>query len=445
MSGLGDTEGAETSPSVAGDGAVARADALVADSRRKPGRAGGVLLMAGGLFFLLAAVRWITDSPDLTSSGTFGTTLRLAVPIGLAALGGLYAERSGVVNIGLEGMMILGTWFGAWGAWQYGTWAGVAIGLAAGAAAGLLHAVATVTFRVDHIISGVAIITLAGGIARFLSVTVYEGVQGGGATQSPRVEGVGTLDVPILAGGDLFGWESPDVLGGFEDKSWLLVSDVAGLLRGFTNNLSYLTLIALLLVPFTWWLLWRTVFGLRLRSCGENPTGADSLGVPVYRMKYAALVISGSLAGLAGAFLAIEASGIYRQGQTGGRGFIGLAAMIFGNWMPLGAAVGAGLFGFADALQLRDRSAVHALLLFVALAAVAYAAVLLRRDKRRAALVTATLGVVAGLWYFTSDRVPPEFVQATPYVVTLLVMAVATQRLRPPAYVGRPWRKGQAE
>ena len=281
------------------------------------------LILAGTVFVLLAVVRWITDNPDLTSSGTFGTTLRLAVPIGLAALGGLYAERSGIINIGLEGMMILGSWFGAWGAWQYGPWWGVAIGVAGGAAAGLLHATATVTFGVDHIISGVAIITLAGGIARYLSVEVYDGVPGGGATQSPRVEGVGELDVPIVAGGDLFGWQSPDVLGWIEDKSWIFVSDLAGLARGFTNNLSYLTLIALLLVPFTWWLLWRTVFGLRLRSCGENPTGADSLGVPVYRMRYAAVTISGGLAGLAGAFLAIEAAGIYRQGQTGGRGFIG--------------------------------------------------------------------------------------------------------------------------
>lgn len=403
------------------------------------------LYLGLGLFGLLAVVRWVTDTPDLTSSGTFGTTLRLAVPIGLAALGGLYAERSGIVNIGLEGMMILGTWFGAWGAWQYGPWWGVAIGVAGGAAAGLLHALATVTFGVDHIISGVAIITLAGGIARFLSVTVYEGVQGGGATQSPRVEGVGTFNVPILAGGEVLGWQSPDALGRLEDKSWLFASDAAGLMRGFTHNLSYLTLLALVLVPFTWWLLWRTVFGLRLRSCGENPTGADSLGVPVYRMKYAAVIISGSLAGLAGAFLAIEAAGIYRQGQTGGRGFIGLAAMIFGNWLPFGAAAGAGLFGFADALQLRDRSAVHALLLFVALAAILYGAVLAKRGRRTAGIVTAALGALAGIWFLTTDKVPVEFVQATPYIVTLLVLSVASQRLRPPAHDGQPWRKGQVE
>ncbi|MET1050810.1 MAG: ABC transporter permease, partial [Acidimicrobiales bacterium] len=236
-----------------------------------------------------------------------------------------------------------------------------------------------------------------------------------------------------------------DSLGWLEEHHWLVVSDLAGLLRGFTHNLSYLTLLAIILVPVTWWVLWRTVFGLRVRSCGEHPTAADSLGIPVNRMRYLALMISGGLAGLAGAFLAIEAAGIYRQGQTQGKGFIGLAALIFGNWLPFGAAAGAGLFGFADALNLRDKSAVHALLLFIAVAALVYAVVQFRNGKRRAALVTGLLGVLSGLWFATSDAVPVEFVQMTPYVVTLLVLAVATQRLRPPAADGKPWRKGQVE
>jgi simple sugar transport system permease protein len=191
--------------------------------------------------------------------------------------------------------------------------------------------------------------------------------------------------------------------------------------------------------------MWRTVFGLRVRSCGEHPTAAESLGVPVYRMRYFAVVISGGLAGLAGAFLAIEAASIYRQGQTQGRGFIGLAALIFGNWRPFGAAGGAALFGFADALNLRQKSAVHALVLFIAIAALVFAVLSLRRKNRATAIVTGVLGVLAGLWYFTTDEVPVEFVQMTPYVVTLLVLAVATQRLRPPAKAGQHWRKGQIE
>ncbi|MET0804246.1 MAG: ABC transporter permease, partial [Acidimicrobiales bacterium] len=125
--------------------------------------------------------------------------------------------------------------------------------------------------------------------------------------------------------------------------------------------------------------------------------------------------------------------------------FIGLAALIFGNWLPFGAAAGAGLFGFADALNLRDKTAVHALLLFVAVAALVYAAVQFWRGRRATALVTGVLGLLSGLWYLTTDEVPGEFVQMTPYVVTLLVLAVATQRLRPPAADGKPWRKGQVE
>ena len=216
-------------------------------------------------------------------------------------------------------------------------------------------------------------------------------------------------------------------------------------MKGVSSNLSYLTIIALLLVPFTWWLLWRTVFGLRLRSCGENPNAADSLGVPVYRMKYYGVVISGALAGLAGAFLSIEAAGIYRQGQTSGRGFIGLAAMIFGNWRPFGAAAGAGLFGFADALQLRNPQAVHAILLFVTLAGLALTIYYLWRRRLTTALVAGILTGLVALWYFTSDAIPSQFINMTPYVITLIVLTIASQRLRMPAADGVRWRKGQTE
>jgi general nucleoside transport system permease protein len=422
--------------------------AASADARRKlfnlsPGQR--VMLIGLGGVLMLAIVRVIADTPELTSSGTSGAALRLAVPIGLAALGGIYSERSGVINIGLEGMMILGTWFGAWGAWQFGAWEGVAIGLIGGALGGLIHALATVTFGVDQIISGVAINILGAGIARYLSVITYTTGTGGGATQSPTITNrISTVNFPFLAGGDLFGWRTPDLLGWFANQGWFYISDLAGILRGFVANVSLFTLLAVALFPLTWWILWRTRFGLRLRSVGENPSAAESLGIHVYRMKYAAVTISGAMAGLGGAFLSIAATNIYREGQTGGRGFIGLASMIFGNWNPFGAAAGAGLFGFTDALQLRSDEAVHALLLFVALltALLAIRAGIQRRIKAVVMLAAVSVGFL--VWYVTSDEVPRQFVSVTPYVVTLLVLGFATQRLRPPATIGKPYRKGEA-
>jgi simple sugar transport system permease protein len=404
----------------------------------------GLIYAAIGLV-LLAITRVVAGTDELTSSGTAGAALRLSVPIGLAALGGIYSERSGIINIGLEGMMVLGTWFGAWGAWEFGIWWGVALGLIGGALGGLLHAVATVTFGVDHIISGVAINILGAGIARYLSVITYTSGTGGGANQSPPIiDDIPTVTAPFLAGGDLFGWLSPDLFGWLEAQRWFAISDLAGILKGLTWNISLFTLLALALVPFTWWLLWRTTFGLRLRSCGENPEAAESLGVPVYRMKYAAVTISGAMAGLGGAYLSLVTSNLYREGQTAGRGFIGLAAMIFGNWNPFGAAAGAGLFGFTDALQLRSDAAIQGLLLFISLLCVVLAlrAWFVQRKKVSAGVLLAT-SLAFLTWYIVSDEVPRQFVAFTPYVVTLLVLAFATQRLRPPAWNGRVYRKGE--
>jgi simple sugar transport system permease protein len=201
--------------------------------------------------------------------------------------------------------------------------------------------------------------------------------------------------------------------------------------------------IAVVLVPFSAYLLWHTKFGLRLRSVGEAPTAADSLGVPVYRMKYIGVVISGGLAGLAGAYLVLESAGRYKEGQTGGRGFIGLAALIFGNWMPAGLAMGAGLFGFADALQLRSDDSIRALILFVAIVVgfLALRAIYVGKPLTGAGMIVAA--AVFGLYFAITAKVPSQFVFVTPYVTTLLVLAFAAQRLRPPAADGQPWRKGQ--
>jgi simple sugar transport system permease protein len=194
--------------------------------------------------------------------------------------------------------------------------------------------------------------------------------------------------------------------------------------------------------------MWRTAFGLRLRSCGESPVAAESLGISVYRYKFSAVLVSGGLAGLAGGFLVLVASNLYREGQTGGRGFIGLAAMIFGNWRPGGLAGGAALFGYTDAVQLRGGGdVVHAYLLPIAVGLVAWGVwqvVRRRRGKPLAGVPTVVMGVLAMTWFLLSDTVPNQFTGMTPYVATLLVLAFASQRLRMPAADGVVYRKGEA-
>ena len=403
------------------------------------------MLAALGVVVVLSVLQELARPAtiDLVSVGTAESTLRRAVPILLAGLGGIWAERAGVVNIGLEGMMVLGTWFGAWGALEFGPWWGIAIGIAGGAAGGLLHAVATVGFGVDHIVSGVAINIVAPALARFLSGEVFSGRSGGGITQSPRVDSVGHFDLPFLSGGELLGWKTPDLLGWTKDQDWLLFSDIAAVLSGITSSLSWATLLALTLVPVSIFVLWRTPFGLRIRASGEHPVAADSLGVSVYRMKFTAVVASGALAGFGGAFIAIEQTGVYREGQVQGRGFIGLATVIFGNWQPVGALLGSILFGFADALQLRDRTAVHALLLLagVALAGLALRALLKRRHS--SALLLASSSAAVLWWYAVTEEVAGELPPITPHLVTLLVLVFATGRLRMPAANGLRYRRGQ--
>jgi len=404
--------------------------------RSLPGGRQRLLLGALGLLLLLSLVRIVSGADDITSSGTVGAALRLAVPIGLAGLGGLWAERSGVVNIGLEGMLILGTWFGAYAGYQYGPWVGIAAGVLAGALGGLLHALATVTFGVDHVVSGVAINLLGAGTAQYLSTVAYGdgSIPGAGPTQSALVDPVPLVSLPVLSDG-------PDLLGRLERTHLPVLGDLAGVLRGLTADVSLITVLAVLLVPISVAVLWHTAFGLRLRSVGENPVAAESLGVPVYRLKYIAVVISGALAGLGGA--ALVTGSIYREGQTAGRGFIGLAAVIFGNWRPGGLAAGAALFGYADALQLRAGSAVRALLLFVALLLVVVAVRQALRRRIPLAVAGVVLALAFFLWYLAVDAVPSQLVGFTPHLVTLLVLAVASQRLRPPAADGQPYRRGQ--
>lgn len=401
-----------------------------------------ILRYATMLVFVLASIRIITGASDLTSSGTASAALLLSVPIVLAALGGLFSERAGVVNIGLEGMMIMGAWAGGYIGSQHGPWAGLFAAIVFGSIGALVHAIATVTFGVDHVVSGVAINIIAAGLVRYLSTLLYQGGSWPGPSQSPGIESISLNGLPVLSGGHYFGWKSPDLLGSIANLNWFFISDMASILRGLTGDVSYVTVVAITFVPLAYFILWRTAFGLRLRSAGEAPVAAESLGVNVYAMKYAGVLISGGFAGLGGGFLAIVAASNYQENQVAGRGYIGLAALLFGNYRPGGLLAGAGLFGFADALQLRDSAAIHALLLFIVviLAFVAF------RKFKAGKQMSAILSIAAAgftLWfYFAVDELPGQLVTMTPYIATILVMALASQRLRMPAADGIPYRRG---
>ncbi|MFJ9783715.1 ABC transporter permease [Amycolatopsis sp. NPDC101161] len=383
---------------------------------------------------VISTASYSTGVSALTSSNTASTALRLALPILLCALGGLWAERAGVVNIGLEGMMILGTWGAAWGSYYGGVWSGLLAALLFGALGGLLHAVATVTFNVNHIVSGVAINLLGLGVTKYLANLIFAPISGN-PRQSPPVPKFDTYSATFLS----------DWLGDLEKQQRVGISDVAGILRGLVTEVAPLTMIAIILVPVSFWVLWKTRFGLRLRSCGENPVAAESLGVNVYLHKYVAVIISGAFAGMGGASLVLLRGGAdYLENQTNGRGYIGLAAMIFGNWRPGGLLGGAALFGYADGLQLAGGGEAVLALLYgaVILVAVIVVVQLFRRQWIAAGLGVVGAGVLYAI-YWSNDTLPSDLIPYTAHFVTLIVLAVASQRLRPPKADGQPYRRGE--
>lgn len=276
--------------------------------------------------------------------------IHVSAPIAFASLGGIFAERSGVINIGLEGIMIVTTFFMAWGGLTFGTpIAGLIAAIVAGALMASIHALNTVTFRVDQIVSGVAINILALGISRFLSQQIF-----GQETQTPVNSAT-----------------FPGVLG--------------------ANVISFLLIPIAILV---WYVLFHTTFGLRLRSVGENPESADTLGINVYFMRYAGVILSGFMVGFSAATLYPAQ---WFSGMTGGRGYIALAAMIFGRWHPIGAVLAALLFGYAETFR---------------------------------------------IMFETQIPIPGQFVQMLPYVLAVVVLAGLVGRARGPGAVGKPYVKG---
>ncbi len=277
------------------------------------GLAGGVAATRSGKGNLEQVVVW---------GALLASTLRYATPLIFGAIGGLFSERSGVINIALEGMMLIGAFFGAWGADITGSWVGgIVIAVAAGALFALIHAVFAISLRADQIVSGTALNLLAVGITGYMYVALY-GDQG-----TPD-------DLPSV----------PDV--SLPIKSVPFFGDVFG-------QLNLLVWVALALVLVAWVVVFRTPSGLRLRSAGENPLAAETAGLSVVRTRYLAVMTSGGLAALGGAFLSIGFLHTFTQNMSAGRGFIALAALIFGRWRPGGALAATLLFGFGSALAQR--------------------------------------------------------------------------------------------
>jgi simple sugar transport system permease protein len=303
--------------------------------------------------------------PETIWSALLAAALRYATPLTFAALGGVTSERAGVVNIGLEGMMLTGAFFGAWGADVTSSWVGgVAIGLLAGGAMGLIHAVFTITLRADQIVSGTAINFLALGVTGYLFIQVY------GERGTPD-------DLPAI----------PDVS---LPIGWIPFLGEA------LEQLNLMIWLGLIMVAALAAFLFRTPQGLRLRAVGENPLAADTAGISPVRVRYRAVIASGMLAAAGGVFLSIGFVHSFSQNMTIGKGFIGLAAVIFGKWKPGGALAAALLFGFSSALAQR-------LPVF--------------------SPSTATL------------------FQALPYVLTLVAVAGLVGRSRPPAADGIPYER----
>jgi simple sugar transport system permease protein len=284
----------------------------------------------------------------------------------------------------------------------------------------------------------VALNLIATGLTIFLAEAFFADLDSqfghGGAQQLTGIQKPPVITIPGVADG----------AANLADKHWFAISDVAALVAALTHSISIVTLIVFALVVGTAWVLWRTTFGLRLRSCGENPDAAESLGVNVILHKYVAVLISGGFAGLGGGYLAMVSSPGFHTNQSNGRGFIGLAAMIFGNWRPGGALLGSSLFGYTDSLRLRDPATIHAMLLLVGFWLVVFGAWRIWRAKRTQGIVLAVFGALFLLWYALTNEVPRDFTSMTPYVATMLVLAFASQRLRMPKADGKIYRKGSA-
>jgi ABC-type uncharacterized transport system permease subunit len=327
-----------------------------------------LVVIFGAAIAVVAFLVWATEGASLNLTGMLVSSLVRATPIGLAALSGLYSERSGVVNIGIEGMMLVGAFVSVVFASVTGNqFIGLIGGIVFGMLMGLLHAVLSIKYRVNQIISGTGIIILALGLTSYLQ-RAFLNVNPQLNSPGPAIAAV---PIPLL-------WRIP-VLG------------------PLLFNQSPIIYIMIVLVVFTQVLMYRTNWGLRVRSVGEHPRAADTLGINVFKVRYISVLISGAIAGLAGSYMSIGAAGRFNEGMTAGKGFLGLAAMIFGNWNSGGAFLGSLIFGFFDSWQ----------------------------EK----LSLLQIGI------------PVDLLGMAPYIATMIVLSGFIGRSRMPAADGTPYKK----
>ncbi len=306
---------------------------------------------------------------DILNLSLLASMIRLATPLILAAIGGLYSERGGVINIALEGIMLAGAFTAAAvTVFTQNPWVGMLAAMVAGLLVAAIHAVASIEFRANQVVVGTAINILFIGVPALVSGALFEST--GSTPQLPREQTLPDWNIPLI--------------------------DRIPVLSQLLSGHKPIVYIALVAVPVTYYVLFRTRFGLRLRAVGENPEAADTAGVSVARMRYAGVLLSGVLAGLGGAYLSIGQNSLFTRNMTAGRGFIALAALIFGKWHPVGAFLACLLFGFADAVAIRMQGVVN---------------------------------------------IPVQFIQIIPYVLTLVVLAGFIGRAIPPRAIGEPYVK----
>ncbi|MEN3333779.1 MAG: ral nucleoside transport system permease protein [Blastocatellia bacterium] len=306
---------------------------------------------------------------NIINLSLLASLIRLSTPLILAALGGMYSERSGVINIALEGIMLSGAFTAAAvTVFTQNPWIGMLAAMLAGLLVAGIHAVASIQFKANQVVVGTAINIMFIGVPALVSGALFEST--GSTPQLPREQTLPDWNIPVI--------------------------DRIPILSQLLSGHKPIVYIALLAVPVSYYVLFRTRFGLRLRAVGENPEAADTAGVSVARMRYAGVLLSGVLAGLGGAYLSIGQNSLFTRNMTAGRGFIALAALIFGKWHPVGAFLACLLFGLADAVAIRMQGVVN---------------------------------------------IPVQFIQIIPYVLTLVVLAGFIGRAIPPRAIGTPYVK----